>query len=157
MDTKLIEALLIELLQLGAARFTPEKVLANLTLAATAAGVSLTTDGAPLQREHMQLTAALEHMSKDLGDQYRVRAMLRLGGGLEGVELGAVIEPHSSTSPLPRFVAFGSTAKACLAKLNTDIAKAQQPKAKPAPARLRGKLTLQRLEAQRADADKAVA
>jgi len=157
MDTKLIEALLIELLQLGRERFTPEKILANLTLAATAAGVSLTTAGAPLQREHMQLTAALDLMAKDLGDQYRVRAMLRLGGGLEGVELGAVIEPYDSTSPLPRFVAFGSSARTCLATLNREIAKAHQPAQKPPLARRAGKLTLQRLGDQLAEANKDAA
>lgn len=159
MDTKLIEALLIELLQLGRERFTPEKILANLTLAATAAGLSLTAEGAPLQREHMQLTAALDHMAQRLGDQYRVRAMLRLGGGLEGVELGAVIEPHDSTSPLPRFVAFGSSARSCLATLNREMGKAHQPKQNPAPPRRAGRLTLQRLNQQlaTAEANKAVA
>lgn len=157
MDTKLIEALLIELLQLGRDRFTPEKVLANLTLAATAAGLSLTTEGAPLQREHMQLNAALDHMGKALGDQYRVRAMLRLGGGLEGVELGAIIEPHDSTSPLPRFVAFGSTARTCLATLNREIDAAHRPKPKPSTARRAGKLTLSRLGNQLAEATEAVA
>lgn len=157
MDTKLIEALLIELLQLGRDRFTPEKVLANLTLAATAAGLSLTTEGAPLQREHMQLNAALDLMAKELGDQYRVRAMLRLGGGLEGVELGAVIEPQDSTSPLPRFFAFGATARSCLATLNREITKAHQPPSKPATTRKAGKLTLQRLSNQLAEATKDVA
>ena len=39
MDRKLIDALLIELLQLPEQRRTPEKILANLTLAATAAGL----------------------------------------------------------------------------------------------------------------------
>lgn len=157
MDSKLIESLLIELLQLPASRFTPEKILANLMLAATAAGVSLTTAGAPLQREHLQLAAAIDRLAADLGDQYRARAMLRLGTGVDGVELGAVIEPLDSTSKLPRFVAFGSTARACLAGLNVEIRKANQPKATTPPPRLAGKVSLKRLGDQLAEAGKAVA
>lgn len=156
MDTKLIEALLIELLRLPAERFTQEKVLATLTLAATAAGVSLTTEGSTLQREHLQLAAALEHLALDLGDQYRARAMLRLGTGTEGIELCAVIEPIDSTSPLPRFCTFGCTARAALAKLNADITKANQPEPAKAPKRLAGKVSLNRL-AKQLEADQATA
>lgn len=148
MDSKLIDALLIELLQLPEQRRTPEKVLANLTLAATAAGVSLTTTAAPLQVEHLQLAAALERLAGELGAQYTSRAMLRLGAGIEGVELGAVIEPLASTSPLPRFVAFGATARAALAGINRDIRASNAPKAN-APKRARaGKLRLTKLAAQ---------
>lgn len=154
MDTKLIEALLIELLKLGPERFTQDKILANLTLAATAAGVSLTTEGSVLQREHLQLAAALEHLATDLGSQYRARAMLRLGAGLDGIELGAVIEPIDSTAPLPRFVAFGSNARATLAGINAEIRKALQPHTKPAPPRIAGRVSLKRLASQLAD-DKA--
>lgn len=156
MDTKLIEALLIELLRLPASRLTQDKILANLTLAATAAGVSLTTDGSALQREHLQLSAALEHLAAGLGDQYRYRAMLRLGTALEGVELGAVIEPLDSTAPLPRFIAFGTTARATLASLNSEIRKQQQPEPVVPPPRAAGKLRLNRLAAQ-VQADKASA
>src|SRR5690606_40529699 len=127
MDTRLIEALLIELLKLPAERFTQDKILANLTLAATAAGLSLPTEGSPLQREHMQLAAALDLLAADLGTQYRARAMLRLGAGLDGIELGGVIEPIDSTPTLPRFVAFGSTARTTLAGINAEIRKASQP------------------------------
>lgn len=157
MDSKLIDALLVELLQLPGERRTQEKILANLTLAATAAGVSLTTEGATLQREHLQLAAALDRLSSDLGEQYRARAMLRLGTGVDGVELGAVLEPLDSTSPLPRFVAFGSTARATLAGIGAEIRKANQPKPTAPPPRAAGKLTLKRLEAQLAEAGKAVA
>ncbi|SDI77363.1 hypothetical protein SAMN05216588_12451 [Pseudomonas flavescens] len=157
MDTELIETLLIELLQLERERFTPEKVLANLTLAATAAGVSLSSRRASLQREHMLLKATLDHMRKDLGDQYRVRAVLRLGDGLEGVELGAIVEPHTSTSPLPRFVAFGSTARTCVATLKRDIASTQQSTPAPMPGRRSGTLPLQRLASQLAATSKDVA
>lgn len=147
MDRKLIDALLIELLQLPEQRRTPEKILANLTLAATAAGVSLTTSAAPLQIEHLQLAAALDHLAIDLGPNYRARAMLRLGTGIEGVELGAVIEPLDSTSPLPRFVAFGTTARTVLAGINRDMRASHQPKAKPTTQRRAGKLTLSNLKA----------
>ncbi|RMH85197.1 hypothetical protein EA796_06725 [Pseudomonas sp. AOB-7] len=156
MDTRLIEALLIELLKLPAERFTQDKILANLTLAATAAGLSLSTEGSTLQREHLQLAAALEHLAADLGSQYRARAMLRLGAGLDGIELGAVIEPIDSTSTLPRFVAFGSSARATLAGIGADIRKASQPHTQPAPPRLAGRVSLKRLADQLAD-DKATA
>lgn len=156
MDTKLIEALLIELLKLGPERFTQDKILANLTLAATAAGVSLTTEGSVLQREHLQLAAALEHLATDLGSQYRARAMLRLGAGLDGIELGAVIEPVDSTSQLPRFVAFGSSARATIAGINADIRKSLQPHTKPPAPRLAGKVRLKRLADQLAT-DRATA
>lgn len=146
MDRKLIDALLIELLQLPEQRRTPEKILANLMLAATAAGMSLTTTAAPLQIEHLQLAAALDHLAADLGPNYRARAMLRLGTGVEGVELGAVIEPLDSTSPLPRFVAFGTTARAALTGINRDIRASNQPKPKPATQRAAGKLTLSSLK-----------
>ncbi len=148
MDTELVETLLIELLQQGRESFTREKVLANLTLAATAAGGTLSYKGTPLQHEHMLLQAALDHMRQDLGDRYRLRAVLRLGDGLDGVELGAIIEPHTSTSPLPRFVAFGSTARTCLATLNRDMASIQQPKPMPTPGRRSRMLPLQRLASQ---------
>lgn len=156
MDTRLIESLLIELLKLPADRFTQDKILANLTLAATAAGLSLTTEGSTLQREHLQLAAALEHLAADLGSQYRARAMLRLGAGLDGIELGAVIEPVDSTAPLPRFVAFGSTARATLAGINAEMRKSLQPHTKPAPARITGRVSLKRLANQLAD-DQATA
>lgn len=155
MDSKLIDDLLTELLRLPAERRTQDKILANLTLAATAAGVSLTTAGSTLQREHLQLAAALEHLAAGLGDQYRARAMLRLGTDVEGVELGAVIEPLDSTAPLPRFVAFGSTARAALAGIGAEIRKAQQPKPKAPAPRAAGKLKLKRLADQLTEAGKA--
>jgi len=148
MDSKLIDALLIELLQLPEQRRTPEKVLANLTLAATAAGVSLTTTAAPLQIEHLQLAAALERLAEQLGSPYRARAMLRLGGGIDGVELGAVVEPHDSSSPLPRFVAFGATARATLAGINRDIRASNAPKAAPPKARRPDRLDMSKLRAR---------
>ncbi|MCY1211808.1 hypothetical protein D9M69_546260 [compost metagenome] len=148
MDSKLIDGLLIELLQLPEQHRTPEKILANLTLAATAAGVSLTTTAAPLQVEHLQLAAALERLASDLGDQYRARAMFRLGGGLEGVELGAVIEPVDSTSSLPRFVAFGSSARATLAGINREIRASNAPQAKSRARRVTGQISLKRLRGQ---------
>lgn len=148
MDRKLIDTLLIELLNLPEERRTAEKILANLTLAATAAGVSLTITGAPLQIEHLQLAAALDQLVIDLGPNYRARAMLRLGYGIEGVELGAVLEPLDSSSPLPRFVAFGSTARTALAAINRDIRASHQPHTKAAPQRKTGKLTLGSLQAQ---------
>jgi len=148
MDSKLIDALLIELLQLPEQRRTPEKVLATLTLAATAAGVSLTTTAAPLQIEHLQLAAALERLAGELGSQYRARAMLRLGAGIEGVELGAVVEPHDSSSPLPRFVAFGANARTALAGINREIRASNAPKASAPKPRRNGKLSLRTLAAQ---------
>jgi len=154
MDTELIDARLIKLLQLPEQRRTPEKILANLMLAATAAGVSLTTTAAPLQVEHLQLAAALERLADSLGSQYTGRAMLRLGSGIEGVELGAVIEPRTCSTSLPRFVAFGSTARAALAGINAEIRAHTTPKANaPKPGRC-GKLSLNRLQAQ---LDKATA
>ncbi|MDT4814287.1 hypothetical protein FQZ97_472870 [compost metagenome] len=152
MDYKLIDGLLIELLQLPEQHRTPEKILANLTLAATAAGVSLTTAAAPLQVEHLQLAAALERLAADLGDQYRARAMFRLGAGLEGVELGAVIEPHDSTSALPRFVAFGATARTALAGINREIRASNNPQTKAKTPRITGKVSLKRLRGQLGDA-----
>lgn len=154
MDRKLIDALLIELLKLPEERRTPEKILANLMLAATAAGVSLTTAAAPLQVEHLQLAAALDHLAIDLGSNYRARAMLRLGHGIEGVELGAVIEPLDSSAPLPRFVAFGTTARSVLAGINRDIRASNQPQAKPPAPRKAGKLQLSSLKSS---VDKAAA
>ncbi|MBU0565079.1 MAG: hypothetical protein KJ945_18750 [Gammaproteobacteria bacterium] len=148
MDSKLIDALLIELLQLPEQRRTPEKILANLMLTATAAGVSLTTTAAPLQVEHLQLAAALEHLADQLGSQYRARAMLRLGGGLDGIELGAVVEPHDSSSPLPRFVAFGTTARAALAGINREIRANNAPKAAMPKPRRSGRLALHKLQGQ---------
>lgn len=148
MDTELVETLLIELLQLERESFTKEKVLANLTLAAKAAGGTLSNKSTPLQREHMLLNTALEHMRQDLGDRYRLRAVLRLGDGLDGVELGAIIEPHTSTSPLPRFVAFGSTARTCLTILSRDMASIQQAKTAPTTGRRSRMLPLQRLASQ---------
>lgn len=148
MDSKLIDALLVELLQLPEQRRTPEKILANLMLAATAAGVSLTTTAAPLQLEHLQLAAALDRLAADMGTQYTSRAMLRLGGGIEGVELGAVIEPRSSTSPLPRFVAFGATARGALAGINRDIRAHNAPVRNAPASRRSGKLRLGKLKAQ---------
>lgn len=152
MDSKLIDGLLIELLQLPEQHRTPEKILANLTLAATAAGVSLTATAAPLQIEHLQLAAALEHLAANLGDQYRARAMFRLGAGLEGVELGAVIEPRDSASPLPRFVAFGATARSALAGINREIRASNHPQTKAGTPRLTGQISLKRLRDQLGDA-----
>ncbi len=148
MDRKLIDTLLIELLNLPAEHRTAEKILANLTLAATAADACLTISGAPLQIEHLQLAAALDQLAIDLGPNYRARAMLRLGSGIEGVELGAVLEPLDSTSPLPRFVAFGSTARTALAAINRDIRASHQPRIKEQTQRRSGKLTLGSLQAQ---------
>lgn len=150
MDHKLIKALLTELLQLPEPRCTPEKLLSNLTLAATAAGVSLTSAAAPLQVEHLQLAAALERLATELGAPYRGRAMLRLGAGLEGVELGAVIEPNESSSTLPRFVAFGSTAREALGGIQREI-RATAPTRKPATGKRKaGVLSLKRLAEQTA-------
>ncbi|WP_315337661.1 hypothetical protein [Pseudomonas grimontii] len=148
MDRKLIDTLLIELLNLPEERRTAEKILANLTLAAAAADVSLTITGAPLQIEHLQLAAALDQLVIDLGPNYRARAMLRLGNGIEGVELGAVLEPLDSTSPLPRFVAFASTARTALAAINRDIRASHQPRTKEPTQRKSGKLMLGTLKAQ---------
>ena len=148
MDSKLIDALLVELLQLPEQRRTPEKILANLMLAATAAGVSLTTTAAPLQVEHLQLAAALERLATGLGEPYTSRAMLRLGAGIDGVELGAVIEPRNCSTTLPRFAAFGATARAALAGINSEIRLHGTPK-RPAPTpRRTGKLGLGKLAAQ---------
>ncbi len=148
MDRKLIDTLLIELLKLPEESRSPEKILANLTLAATAAGVSLTTTPAPLQIEHLQLAAALDSLAIDLGSNYRARATLRLGHGLEGVELGAVLEPLDSSSTLPRFVAFGATASTTLAGINRDVRASNQPQAKPGAPRKAGRLHLSSLRAQ---------
>lgn len=145
MDSKLIDDLLIELLQLPTERRTEEKILANLTLAATAAGVSLSSKGATLQMDHLQLAAALDRLAATLGDSYRARATLRLGGGLDGVELCAVIEPHDSRSLLPRFISTGSTARAALAGINAEIRSMNQPTPTP-PRNLGGRLTLKRLQ-----------
>ncbi|MCY1305357.1 hypothetical protein D9M69_521410 [compost metagenome] len=108
----------------------------------------MTTAAAPLQVEHLQLAAALERLAADLGDQYRARAMFRLGGGLEGVELGAVIEPVDSTSPLPRFVAFGSSARVTLAGINREIRASNAPQTKAKPPRVTGQIRLKRLRGQ---------
>ncbi len=148
MDSKLIDSLLLELLQLPEQHRTPEKILANLTLAATAAGVSLTTAAAPLQVEHLQLAAALERLADQLGAPYRARAMLRLGGGIDGVELGAVVEPQDSSSALPRFVAFGSTARAALAGINRDIRASNTLQAAAPTLRRPGRLGLHKLQRQ---------
>ena len=102
----------------------------------------------PLQIEHLQLAAALERLAEQLGSQYRARAMLRLGGGIDGVELGAVVEPHDSSSPLPRFVAFGSTARTALAGINRDIRASNAPKATMPTARRSGRLGLSKLQTQ---------
>ncbi len=130
MDSKLIDALLIELLKLPEHYRTPEKILANLTLAATAAGVSLSTQGAPLQLEHLKLHAALGMLSNELGDAYTHRATLRLGNGLEGIELGGVIEPREGTT-LPRFFGFGANTQQVLAKIKAEIQAHHQPNSKP--------------------------
>ncbi|MCG6541724.1 hypothetical protein MCB86_16750 [Pseudomonas sp. KSR10] len=142
MDSKLIDNLLTELLMLPEQYRTPEKILASLTLAATAAGISLSTEGAPLQLEHLKLHAALERLAAEFGDAYIHRATLRLGGGLEGVELCGVIEPRESGLNQLRFVAFGRTAAQVLNRLKSDIAaQAQPPKPKPVIARPRGPLS----------------
>lgn len=146
MDTKLFEALLMELLQLPQQHRTAEKIMANLMLAASAAGVSL-TQAAPLQIEHLQLSAALDLLAQHLGPEYRGRAMLRLGGGLEGVELGGALEPRDPAPNQQRFIAFGATARGVLAGLNRDIRERDN---KPAPKkkRLAGSLSLKTLASQ---------
>ena len=150
MDTQLFEALLRELLQLPQQHRTAEKIMANLMLAATAAGVSL-THAAPLQLEHLQLSAALDLLAKNLGPEYRGRAMLRLGGGLEGVELGAALEPRDHTPNMERFIAFGASARGVLAGLNREIRERGQPKARK-KARTAGQLSLKALARQLDDA-----
>lgn len=152
MDRALINALLTELLQLPEQRCTPQKILSNLTLAASAAGVSLTAAAAPLQIEHLQLAAALERLAQDLGDHYQGRAMLRLGAGLEGVELGAVIEPRDTCAKLPRFVAFGSTAREALGGINREIRASTATTSKPKATRNPGRISLKRLADQTAKA-----
>lgn len=146
MDTKLFEALLMELLQLPQQHRTAEKIMANLMLAASAAGVSL-TQAAPLQIEHLQLAAALDLLAQNLGPEYRGRAMLRLGGGLEGVELGGALEPRDHTPNMERFIAFGATARGVLAGLNRDI---RERGSKPATKkrRISGNLSLKTLASQ---------
>lgn len=151
MDRALIKALLTELLQLSEQRCTPQKILSTLTLAASAAGVSLTA-AAPLQIEHLQLAAALERLAQDLGDHYQGRAMLRLGAGLEGVELGAVIEPRDTCAKLPRFVAFGSTAREALGGINREIRASTATTSKPKATRNPGRISLKRLADQTAKA-----
>lgn len=152
MDRALIKSLLTELLQLPDQRCTSQKILSNLTLAASAAGVSMTTAAAPLQIEHLQLAAALERLAQDLGDHYQGRAMLRLGSGLEGVELGAVIEPCDPSTKLPRFVAFGSTAREALGGINREIRASITPTNTPKAARSHGRISLKRLADQTAKA-----
>lgn len=151
MDRALIKALLTELLQLPEQRCTQQKILSTLTLAASAAGVSLTA-AAPLQIEHLQLAAALERLAQDLGDHYQGRAMLRLGAGVEGVELGAVIEPRDTCAKLPRFVAFGSTAREALGGINREIRASIATTSKPKATRTTGRISLKRLADQTAKA-----
>lgn len=146
MDNNLLDELLIDLLRMPAAQRTQEKVLANLALATTAAGALDSKQGS-LHNDHLALAAALERLASTLGDQYRWGTRLRLGPDTGGIELCALIEPVAHADQLPRFIAFGSTARAALAGLNNEIRKAQE--AKPAQTvRQPGKLRLKRLAEQ---------
>lgn len=117
MDRKLIDEALVDLLRMDDAKRTPEKIHAHLTLAATAAGIRLDA-GAPLQLEHMKLHSAVALLAGGLGGSFTHRTNLRLGPGLEGLELFASVE---ATGGNPRFTAFGNSAERVLANLRREI------------------------------------
>ncbi|MDT4815240.1 hypothetical protein FQZ97_482640 [compost metagenome] len=59
-----------------------------------------------------------------------------------------MIEPVDSTSSLPRFVAFGSSARATLAGINREIRASNAPQAKSRARRVTGQISLKRLRGQ---------
>lgn len=117
-DSKLLDENLITLLRMPEAERSPEVIQQHLTLAAMAAGLKL--DGATaLQLEHMKLAGAVACLAGDLGEGFTHRTTLRLGPGLEGLELFASVEAVGRQEI--RFTGFGSTAERVLAQLRSAI------------------------------------
>lgn len=133
-DIKLLDDTLLDLLRMPEAKRTPEVINAHLTLAATAAGLKLASP-TQLQLEQLKLLSAASLLASNLGDNFTHRINLRLGQGLEGMELFATIE-HIHAGKGPRFTGFGSTAERVLAKLREEVSQfGQQPAPKPAATR----------------------
>lgn len=134
MDSKLLDHTLIDLLRMPAAKRTPEVINAHLTLAATAAGLKL-EGNTPLQLEQLKLLSAVSLLASNLGSNFTHRINLRLGQGLEGMELFAAIE-HIHADKGPRFTGWGDTAERVLAKLRQEVSQhGLLPAPKPTTAR----------------------
>lgn len=118
MDKKLLDDTLLDLLRMPEAARTPEIIASHLALAATAAGIAH-QGAAPLQLEHMKLHSAVSLLAASLGGSFTHRTNLRLGDGLEGMELFASIETTNLGGV--RFTGFGDTAERVLAQLRTAI------------------------------------
>lgn len=134
MDSKLLDQTLIDLLRMPQAKRTPEAINAHLTLAATAAGLKLESP-TKLQLEQLKLLSAVSLLASNLGNNFTHRINLRLGQGLEGMELFAAIE-HIHVDKGPRFTGFGSNAERVLAKLRQEVSQfGLLPTTKPAAPR----------------------
>jgi len=132
MDSKLLDQTLIDLLRMPQAKRTPEVINAHLTLAATAAGLKLESP-TQLQLEQLKLLSAVSLLASNLGNNFTHRINLRLGQGLEGMELFAAIE-HIHADKGPRFTAFGTNAERVLAKLRQEVSQFGHPPATKASA-----------------------
>lgn len=117
-DTKLLDETLLALLRMPEDQRSAEVIKAHLTLASTAAGLK-PYGATELQLEHLQLAAAAALLAGELGEGFTYRTNLRIGPGLEGLELFASIE--ASGGGQPRFTGFGPTAARVLAQLRQAI------------------------------------
>lgn len=119
-DIKLLDATLIDLLRMPEAQRNSEVISSALHLAASAAGIRL-GQATDLQLQHMQLEGAVARLTAIMGENFTYRTNLRLGPGVEGMELFASIEAIGKANEI-RFIGFGYTAQGVLAQLNQAIA-----------------------------------
>lgn len=117
-DMKLFDDTLVALLRMPDEQRTAEVIASHLTMAGTAANLAAKGQ-TTLQLEHLQLASAAALLTKELGEGFTYRTALRIGPGLEGLELNASIEASGTESP--RFFAFGPSAERVLVLLRKQI------------------------------------
>lgn len=117
-DMKLFDDTLVALLRMPDEQRTAEVIASHLAMATTAANLA-TKGQTTFQLEHLQLASAAALLTKELGEAFTYRTALRIGPGLEGLELNASIEASGAENP--RFFAFGPSAVRVLALLRKQI------------------------------------
>lgn len=117
-DMKLFDDTLVALLRMPDEQRTAEVIASHLAMATTAANLA-TKGQTTLQLEHLQLASAAALLTKELGGGFTYRTSLRIGPGLDGIELFASIEAGGGGDP--RFTGFGSNASRVLNQLRQQM------------------------------------
>ncbi|WP_416311144.1 hypothetical protein [Pseudomonas sp. W03] len=125
-DMKLFDDTLVALLRMPDEHRTTEVIASHLALAASAANLG-PKGQTTLQLEHLQLASAAALLTKELGEGFTHRTNLRIGPGLDGIELFASIEAGGGGQP--RFTGFGPNAARVLGQLRQQIEDYAKPPA----------------------------